>query len=139
MSCHLLCMMQNAGWLWSQCRGNGLHHKLICGTPRNFAFLRRHQCSSRLVTVFLGSLWSSFKEIEAPYMFDWENGIDLQAIQGNRASSRGEGEVSWIFSCCGRNLGYILKLRRERTFETRVSSLKSGLLSSYDGQLRNLN
>ena len=72
-------------------------------------------------------------------MFDWENGIDLQAIQGNRASSRGEGEVSWIFSCCGRNLGYILKLRRERTFKTRVSSLKSGLLSSYDGQLRNLN
>ena len=139
MSCHLLCMMQNAGWLWSQCRGNGLHHKLICGTPRNFAFLRRHQCSSRLVTVFLGSLWSSFKEIEAPYMFDWENGIDLQAIQGNQASSRGEGEVSWIFSCCGRNLGYILKLRRERTFKTRVSSLKSGLLSSYDGQLRNLN
>ena len=29
-------------------------------------------------------------------MFDWENAIALHAIQGNRASSRGEGEVSWI-------------------------------------------
>ena len=32
------------------------------------------------------------------------------AMQGNRASSLGEGEVSWVFSCCGRNLGYILYL-----------------------------
>ena len=28
-------------------------------------------------------------------MFDWENAIALHAMQGNRASSRGEGEVSW--------------------------------------------
>ena len=33
-------------------------------------------------------------------MFDWENAIALHAMQGNRASSRGEGEVSWIFSIC---------------------------------------
>ena len=26
-------------------------------------------------------------------MFDWENAIALHAVQGNRASSRGEGEV----------------------------------------------
>ena len=26
-------------------------------------------------------------------MFDWENAIALHAMQGNRASSRGEGEV----------------------------------------------
>ena len=25
-------------------------------------------------------------------MFDWENAIDLHAMQGNRASSRGEGK-----------------------------------------------
>ena len=31
-------------------------------------------------------------------MFDWENAIDLHAMQGNRALSRGEGEVSWVFS-----------------------------------------
>ena len=41
-------------------------------------------------------------------MFDWENAIALHAMQGNRASSRGEGEVSWVLSSCGRHLGYIL-------------------------------
>ena len=29
-------------------------------------------------------------------MFDWENAIALHAMQGNRASSRGEREVSWF-------------------------------------------
>ena len=38
-------------------------------------------------------------------MFDWENAIALHAMQGNRASFRGEGEVSWVFSSCGRYLG----------------------------------
>ena len=42
-------------------------------------------------------------------MFDWENAIALHAIQGNRASSRGEGEVSRVFSSCGRHMGYILE------------------------------
>ena len=32
---------------------------------------------SRLVTVFLGTLWNSIKQIESPYMFDWENAIAL--------------------------------------------------------------
>ena len=45
-------------------------------------------------------------------MFDWENAIALHAVQGNRASSRGEWEVSWVFSSCGRHVGYILELRR---------------------------
>ena len=47
-------------------------------------------------------LCSSVKQIEAPYVFDWENAIAMHAMQGNRASSRGEGEVSWISSSCGR-------------------------------------
>ena len=34
---------------------------------------------------------------------------------------------------------YILELRRGWTFETRVCSAKSGLLSSYDGHLGKLN
>ena len=72
-------------------------------------------------------------------MFDWENAIDLDIVQGNRASSRREGEVSWVFSSCGRNLGYILELWRGCPFETGVCSLKSGHLSSYEGQLRNVN
>ena len=41
---------------------------------------------------------------------DWEYGIALQAMQQNRASYRGEGEVSWFYSCFGGNLGYILEL-----------------------------
>ena len=45
-------------------------------------------------------------------MFDWENAIALHAMQGNRASSRGEGEVSWVF---------------------RVAAGTWGVFSSYDG------
>ena len=60
-------------------------------------------------------------------------------MRGNRASSCGEGEVSWVFSNCRRNLGHILKLRWGCSFEMRVSSAKPGLLSSYDGHIRNLN
>ena len=45
-------------------------------------------------------------------MFDWEQGIALHAMQGNRASSLIEGEVSWFFSSCGGNLGDTLELRQ---------------------------
>ena len=57
----------------------------------------------------VGDSLRSIKQIEAPYMFDWENTITLQSMHGNRASSRGEGKVSWLFSSCVRNLGYILQ------------------------------
>ena len=43
-------------------------------------------------------------------MFVWAPGIALHAKQGNRAASLGAGEVSWVFSSLGRNLGYILEL-----------------------------
>ena len=43
-------------------------------------------------------------------MFDVEQGIALQAMQGNRASSRDDGEVSQFFLSCGMNLVYILEL-----------------------------
>ena len=72
-------------------------------------------------------------------MFDWEYRIALHAMQGNRASSPSEGDVSWDFSSSGRNLGYILELERGSSFETPLCSAKSGLLSSYDGHLGNLN
>ena len=72
-------------------------------------------------------------------MFDWENAIALGTIQGNWASSRGERKVSWVFSSCGRNQGYILELRRGCPFETGVYSVKSVHLSRYEGQLRNVN
>ena len=72
-------------------------------------------------------------------MFDWEYGFALQAMVGNRASYPGEGDVSWDFSSSGRNLGYIRELQWGCPFETPLCSVKSGLLSSYEGHLRNLN
>ena len=33
----------------------------------------------------VGNLWSSIKQIEAPYVFHWENAIALGTMQGNRA------------------------------------------------------
>ena len=64
-------------------------------------------------------------------MLDWENEIALHAMQGNRAPSRGDGDVSWVFSTCGRNLGYILELRWGCPFEIGVCTVKSGHLSRY--------
>ena len=58
---------------------------------------------------------------------------------GESASSRGEGEVSWVFLSCGRHVGYILELRRGCPFSTGVCLVKSGHLSRYDGHLGNLN
>ena len=72
-------------------------------------------------------------------MFDWENAIALDTMQGTRASSRSERKDSWVFSSCGRNLVYILEFRHRWPFETQVYSAKSGLLSSYDGHLGKLN
>ena len=72
-------------------------------------------------------------------MFDWENAIALHAMQGNRASSLGEGEVSWVLSSCGKHLGYILELRRGCTVKTGVCLVKSGHLSRYYGHLGKLN
>ena len=67
----------------------------------------------------------------APYLFDWEHGIALHAMQQNRVSSPGEGDVSWDFSSCGRNLGCILKLQEGWPFETPLEVLvESGLTSS---------
>ena len=89
--------------------------------------------------MFLGTLWFSMKKIEAPYVFNWEYNIALHEMQGNQASSHSEEYVSWDLSSCGRNVGYILELQWGWPFETPLCSAKSGLLSSYDGHLRNLN
>ena len=144
-------MMWNARWQCIQWRVNVLHLELIWGTPIYFAFLRWHQCSSLVLKVFLGILLSSIREIEVPYVFDWEHEIEVpyifdrehgtpqQEMQGNRASSCSEVEASWVFSSYGRHLVYILELRLEWPFETRVCSGKSGHLCSYDGHLGKLN
>ena len=75
----------------------------------------------------VGDSLEKIKQIEAPYLFDWQNTIALDTMQGNRASSRREGKVSCVFSSCDRNLGYILELQLRCPFETLVCSLKSGI------------
>ena len=109
------------------------------GYTELFCIPEVHQFSSRFVTVFLGTIWFSIKIIEAHYVFDWENGIALHAMQGNRASFPSEGDVSYDFSSCGRNQVYIRELQQGGPFESPLCSAKSGLLCSYEGHLRNLN
>ena len=120
-------------------KGKWASSRLDLGYTEQFCNPEVHQCLSRFVTVFLGTLWSSIKKIGAPYVFDWEYGIALHAMQGNRASFSSEGDVSNDFSSCGRNLGYIRELQRGWPFETPLCSAKSGLLCSYEGHLSNLN
>ena len=108
---------------WASSRVDLVYTELLC-------FPEVHQCSSRFVTVFLGTLWCSIKKIESPYVFDWEYGIALHAMQGNRASFPSEGDVSYHFSLCGRNLGYIRAVQRGWPFETPLCLATSGLLSS---------
>ena len=88
------------------------------------------------MAVFLGTLWSSIKEVNDAFMFDVEHGIALHPVHSNWASSLGEGVVSWFFSSCSRTLGYILELRQGWPFKTRVCSVMARLLSSCEGHLR---
>ena len=86
----------------------------------------------------VGDSLDSIKQIEAPYVFDRENAIALDTMQGYLSSSRGEQKVSWVSSSCGRNLGYILEFRLGCPFETGVGSMKLGHLSRYEGQVKNV-
>ena len=72
-------------------------------------------------------------------MFDFEYAIALPAMQGNRASFPSEEDVSYDFSSCSKNLGYIRELQRGWPLEIPLCSAKSGHLRSYEGHLRNLN
>ena len=69
-------------------------------------------CIPDVTAVFLSSCDSgigdalcSIRHIEAPYVFDWEHRIALQPFQRIRASPPAEGDVSWDFLSCCRNLG----------------------------------
>ena len=64
------------------------------------------------MTVLLGTLYISIKKIKAPYVFFWDNAIAVHAMQGNRASSRGD--------------------RKSHEFY-RVAAGTLGIFSSYDG------
>ena len=72
-------------------KGKWASSRVDLGYTELFCIPDVHQCSSRFVTVFLGTLWCTIKKIEAPYVFNWEYGIALHAMQGNRASFPREG------------------------------------------------
>ena len=103
-------------------KGKWASSRVDLGYTELFCIPEVYQCSSRFVTVFLGSLWCSIRKIEAPYVFNWEYDTALHEMQENRASFSSEGYVSWDFSSCGRNVGYILELQRGWPFETPLCS-----------------
>ena len=77
-----------------QMRGKWASSCVDFGFTELFCIPELNQCSSRLVTVFLGTLSCSIKKIEAPYVFNWEYDIALHEMQGNQASSPSEWYVS---------------------------------------------
>ena len=81
------------GILLEPMKGKRASSLVDLGYTELFCIPEVHQCSSRFVTVFLGTLWCSTKKIEAPYVFHWEYGIALHAMQGNRASFPSEGDI----------------------------------------------
>ena len=87
---------------WASSRVDLRYTELFCIPEVTAVFLS--SCDS-----VLGTLWCSVKHIEAPYVFDWEHGTALHPVQGIRALTPAEGDVSWDFSSCRRNLGYILE------------------------------
>ena len=79
-------------------KGKWASSRVDLGYTELFCIADVHHCSSRFVTVFLGTLWCSIKKIKVPYVLDLEYGIALHAMQGNRASFPSEGDVSYDFS-----------------------------------------
>ena len=51
-------------------KGKWASSRVDMGYTELFCIPEVHQCSSRFVTVFLGTLWCSIKKIEAPCVFD---------------------------------------------------------------------
>ena len=63
-------------------QGKWTSSRVDLGYTELFCIPEVHLCSSRFVTVFLGTLWCSIKKTVSPYVFDWEYGIALYAMQG---------------------------------------------------------
>ena len=72
-------------------KGKRASSRVDLGYTELFCIPEVHQCSSRFVTVFLGTLSCSIKKIEAANVFNWEYDIALHEMQGNQASSPCEG------------------------------------------------
>ena len=117
---------------WSSSRVDLGHSELFCLSELTSEFIS--SCDS-----VLGHSLVFYQANRGSLKFNWEYDIALHEMQGNQASSPSEGYVSWDFSSCGRNVGYILELQRGWPFEIPLCLAKSAILSSNDGHLRNLN
>ena len=75
-------------------------------------------CVTEVTSVFFSSCDSlvgdslEFNQANRRSLCVWEYAMALHAMQGNRASSRGKGEVSGVFSSWHSHVGCILELRR---------------------------
>ena len=63
-------------------KGKWASSRVDLGYTELFCIPEVHQCSSRFVTVFLGTLWCSVKKIEATYMFDGKSGLFFMQCRG---------------------------------------------------------
>ena len=63
-------------------KGNWASSRFDLGYTELFCIPEVHQCSSRFVTVFLGTLWCSIKKIEAPCMFIGNTGLLCMQCRG---------------------------------------------------------
>ena len=111
---------------WASSRVDLGYHELFC-------IPEVHQCSSRFVTVFLGTLWCSIKKIVAPNVFNWEYFMALHEMQGNQASSPSEGYSVMGFLELRQERGYILVREyissQGISVSTQLEAAKSGSVS----------
>ena len=71
--------------------------------------------SSGIATGTSGNLSCCLREVKSP--FEREVKIALEVLQGNRASSRVEGDISWVFffffSSCGGSMGFLSNCKED--------------------------
>ena len=85
------------------------------------------------------TLCSSIKQNKTPYLFDWEQGITLHSIQGNRGLIPERAASLIFFLDLWRETGLCIRVMAGVAMKNYVCTLTSGFLSSYDVHLRNIN
>ena len=78
------------------------------------------------MTVLLGTLWSSIKQIEAPYVFDWEKRYRSGHNAGESALISLGGESLMGFLELWQEPGVYSRVTAGMSIRTLVCSLKSG-------------
>ena len=85
--------------------------------------------------MFFGTLWSSIKQVKAPYVFDVEHGIVLHAMQSSWPHLTAKGKPHGFSPVAAGTWG-IFSSYGGCPFKTQVCSVTSGLLLSYEGHLK---